>query len=101
MAIDAAKEIESSGKKARVVSAVCWELFEEQDEAYKNSVLPPDVTARVCCKPPFLHFAPAWPRALWRSSTWASMRAHQAIRALGEDRVCQHSGRYDADACLR
>ena len=53
MAVDAAKEIESSGKKARVVSAVCWELFEEQDEAYKNSVLPPDVTARVCRQSPF------------------------------------------------
>ena len=48
LAIDAAKEIEASGKKARVVSAVCWELFEDQDESYKNSVLPPDVTARVC-----------------------------------------------------
>lgn len=47
LAIDAAKEIEASGKKARVVSMVCWELFEEQDEAYKNSILPPDVTARV------------------------------------------------------
>ena len=49
LAIDAAKEIESSGKKARVVSAVCWELFEDQDESYRNSILPPDVTARVCC----------------------------------------------------
>ncbi len=35
------------GKTARVVSMVCWELFEEQDDAYKQSVLPPDVTARV------------------------------------------------------
>ena len=25
----------------------CWELFEQQDAAYKNSVLPPEVTARV------------------------------------------------------
>ena len=45
--MEAAKEIEGSGKKARVVSMVCWELFDEQDESYKNSVLPPDVTARV------------------------------------------------------
>ncbi|EIE18713.1 transketolase 7 [Coccomyxa subellipsoidea C-169] len=47
LAIDAAKEIEASGKVARVVSMVCWELFEDQDESYKNSILPPDVTARV------------------------------------------------------
>lgn len=47
LAIDAAKKIEESGKKARVVSAVCWELFEDQDDSYKKSVLPDDVTARV------------------------------------------------------
>jgi transketolase len=32
---------------ARVVSMPCWELFEAQDEAYRNAVLPPQVTARV------------------------------------------------------
>ncbi len=47
LAVEAAKEIEASGKKARVVSMVSWELFDEQDQAYKTSVLPPDVTARV------------------------------------------------------
>jgi len=31
----------------RVVSMVCWELFEEQDQDYKDSVLHPDVEARV------------------------------------------------------
>jgi transketolase len=47
MAVDAAKKLEGEGKKVRVVSMPCWELFEEQDEAYRNSVLPPEVTARV------------------------------------------------------
>lgn len=47
MAVDAAVEVEKAGKKARVVSMVCWELFEEQSKAYKDSVLPPDVKARV------------------------------------------------------
>jgi len=32
---------------ARVVSMASWELFEEQSEAYRNKVLPPDMTARV------------------------------------------------------
>ena len=32
---------------ARVVSMPSWELFEEQDQSYRDSVLPPDVTARV------------------------------------------------------
>jgi transketolase len=35
------------GKKVRVVSMVCWELFEEQSQEYKDSVFPPSVTARV------------------------------------------------------
>ena len=29
------------------MSLPSWELFEEQDDSYKQSVLPPDVTARV------------------------------------------------------
>jgi transketolase len=35
------------GIKSRVVSMPSWELFEHQDQAYKDSVLPPAVTARV------------------------------------------------------
>ena len=47
LAVEAAKDLEKSGKKARVVSFVSWELFDEQDQGYKDSVLPPDVEARV------------------------------------------------------
>ena len=35
------------GVQARVVAMPCWELFEEQSQAYKESVLPPGVTARL------------------------------------------------------
>jgi transketolase len=35
------------GIAARVVSMPSWELFEQQDQAYRDSVLPPDITARV------------------------------------------------------
>ena len=31
----------------RVVSMPSWELFEQQDQAYRDSLLPPEVTARV------------------------------------------------------
>jgi transketolase len=34
-------------KKIRVVNMPSWELFDEQDEAYKQMVLPPSVTARI------------------------------------------------------
>lgn len=47
MAVDAAKKLEGEGKKVRVVSMPCWELFAEQDQSYIDSVLPPSVTARV------------------------------------------------------
>lgn len=47
LAEDAAKELESQGHKVRVVSAVCWELYEEQPQSYKESVLPAKVKARI------------------------------------------------------
>lgn len=39
--------LKAEGVKARVVSMPSWDLFERQDEAYRNSVLIPDVLARV------------------------------------------------------
>jgi transketolase len=41
------EKLVAEGIKARVVSIPSWELFEEQDAAYKESVLPAAVTARV------------------------------------------------------
>ncbi|HEV3511390.1 MAG TPA: transketolase C-terminal domain-containing protein, partial [Candidatus Sulfotelmatobacter sp.] len=41
------EKLKSEGIKARVVSMPSWEIFEQQDAAYKESVLPSDVTARV------------------------------------------------------
>jgi len=43
----AMKAAEASSKKVRVVSMPCVEIFEAQDDAYKESVLPKAVTARV------------------------------------------------------
>ena len=42
------EKLAAAGIKARVVSLPCWELFEKQPQAYRDSVLPPSVTARVC-----------------------------------------------------
>lgn len=47
IALDAAKALEEKGIFVRVVSMPCQELFEEQDQQYKNEVLPAEVTARV------------------------------------------------------
>ncbi|MEB3339133.1 MAG: transketolase [Leptolyngbyaceae bacterium] len=47
MCVDAAERLRSEGKKVRVVSMPCWELFEEQDAAYRESVLPKAVKKRL------------------------------------------------------
>jgi transketolase len=47
LCLQAAEQLQAEGVKARVVSMPSWELFEQQDEAYKDSVLPPSVRARV------------------------------------------------------
>jgi transketolase len=46
-AIEAQKQLADDSIAAQVVSFPCWELFEKQDQEYKDSVLPPDVTARI------------------------------------------------------
>jgi transketolase len=47
LAFKAAEVLEGDGIPTRVVSLPCWEQFEAQDRAYRDSVLPPTVTARV------------------------------------------------------
>ncbi|BCG05337.1 transketolase (plasmid) [Paraburkholderia sp. PGU19] len=47
LCIAAYETLKSEGIKARVVSMPSWDVFEQQDHAYKDSVLPPDVHARV------------------------------------------------------
>ena len=47
LCVNAYEQLTADGVKARVVSMPSWELFEHQDEDYRNSVLPPDVTARL------------------------------------------------------
>lgn len=44
---EARESLAAKGIVARTVSMVCWELFEKQSAEYRDSVLPPTVTARV------------------------------------------------------
>ncbi|NYH27827.1 transketolase [Paraburkholderia bryophila] len=45
--VDVYEKLKSEGIAARVVSMPSWDVFERQDEAYQESVLPDDVVARV------------------------------------------------------
>ena len=47
LAVKAAEALSEGGKTVRVVSMPSFHLFEKQDQAYKDSVLPPSVEARV------------------------------------------------------
>ncbi|MFO0901969.1 MAG: transketolase [Pirellulales bacterium] len=47
LCISAHEQLTAAGIKSRVVSMPSWELFDEQDQAYRDSVLPPAVRARV------------------------------------------------------
>jgi len=47
LVFSAAQKLHEEGRGVRVVSFPSWELFEKQDEAYKESVLPKNITARL------------------------------------------------------
>jgi transketolase len=47
LAVEAAKLLAARGMKPRVVSMPSWRLFEQQDEAYRHRVLPPEIKARI------------------------------------------------------
>jgi transketolase len=47
LCVDAFEELKHEGIAARVVSMPSWELFEQQDQEYRDHILPPDIRARV------------------------------------------------------
>ncbi len=47
VAMAAYEQLVAGGKKLRLVSMPCWEVFDKQDEKYRESVLPSSVSKRV------------------------------------------------------
>ncbi len=47
LAVEAHEKLAVEGIRSRVVSMPSWEIFEQQTQEYRDSVLPPNVTARV------------------------------------------------------
>jgi len=47
LALEAARALRARGRRVRVVSMPCCELFDAQDKTYRDAVLPPAVTARL------------------------------------------------------
>jgi len=47
LCVDAFEKLKTEGIKARVVSMPSWDLFEHQEQSYRDKVLPPEITARI------------------------------------------------------
>jgi len=47
LALEAREKLQDEGLATRVVSMPCWELFEEQAQAYRNEIIPPAIPARL------------------------------------------------------
>jgi transketolase len=47
LAVEAHEKLLAEGIRSRVVSMPSWDIFDHQSQEYRNSVLPPQVTARV------------------------------------------------------
>ncbi len=47
LAVEAYERLKADGIRARVVSMPSWEIFDHQPQEYRDTVLPPEVTARI------------------------------------------------------
>ncbi len=47
LAVDAHEQLVASGVRSRVVSMPSWDIFEDQPQSYRESVLPPQVSRRI------------------------------------------------------
>src|SRR5581483_2662519 len=79
LCVAAFESLVKDGIKARVVSMPCWELFEQQDKAYRESVLPPAVTARVSVE---LAATFGWERYVGPGGTMIGMHTYGASAPL-------------------
>ena len=81
LCVAAHEQLVASGVRSRVVSMPSWELFEDQDAAYRDSVLPPAVTARVAVEQ---GAAFGWERYVGRNGAMIAMHTFGASAPLKE-----------------
>ncbi len=81
LCVEAYERLTADGVSARVVSLPCWELFEVQDQAYRDKVLPPDVTARVTVE---AAAALGWDRYAGPKGEIIAMRSFGASAPIGD-----------------
>jgi transketolase len=79
LCVDAYEKLKAEGLNARVVSMPSWELFDDQDQAYRDHVLPPDVQARVSVEQASIF---GWAKYVGLNGTSIGMRSFGASAPL-------------------
>jgi transketolase len=81
LAVQAHENLLTEGIRSRVVSMPSWEIFEHQPQAYRDSVLPPNVTARVAVEQASTF---GWERYVGTSGRIVGMKTFGASAPLKE-----------------
>ncbi|MDF0643804.1 MAG: transketolase [Nitrospira sp.] len=81
LCVAAYEQLKAEGIKARVVSMPSWELFERQSQDYRDSVLPPEVGARVAVEQASVF---GWAQYIGREGVTIGMKTFGASAPLKE-----------------
>jgi len=81
LAVDAHERLAAEGIRSRVVSMPSWDIFEHQSQEYRDSVLPPKVTARVAVEQASTF---GWERYVGNSGRILGMKTFGASAPLKE-----------------
>ncbi|NND95835.1 MAG: transketolase [Pirellulaceae bacterium] len=94
LCVQAGEQLTSEGKKVRVVSMPCMDLFADQSQAYRDQVLPPGVTNRVAVE---AGIRMCWDRWIGSEGKFVGMSGYGASGPY--DQVYEHFG-INADAVV-
>jgi transketolase len=81
LAMQAQEQLQNEGVGTRVVSLPCWELFEQQSQAYRDQVLPPECTRRVAVEAASMF---GWERYVGRCGKMIGMPGYGASGPAGQ-----------------
>lgn len=81
IAVAAHELLSKEGIQVRVVSVPCFEWFDAQDDAYRNSILPPSITARVAVE---AGIKQGWEKYLGPNGQFVGMNSFGASGPAGE-----------------
>ncbi len=95
MCVEAAEKLKAAGKKVRIVSMPCMDLFADQTQAYRDEVLPPAVTNRVAIE---AGIRMSWDRWIGSNGKFVGMSGFGASGPF--DQVYAHFG-INADSVVK